>query len=235
MNSTFVTALSRALPTVGRSCQIRAPAFRLTRPLSSTPAILESAKDKTRQIEREILNTPAEKQPAQENASFSAITKMMQGEKVRSNQGVSRDYSRMAESLEAELINQPYADRSPPYHLHVYCHKHNTIMTLTRPNGDPMLAKSCGHLGFRKSKRSGYEAAHQLASHVFGQIQERGFLLEIKRLEIIFRDFGQGREAVTKVLLGNEGRNIRGLVCRVTDSTRLKFGGSRSPRVRRLG
>ncbi|RAL00351.1 mitochondrial 37S ribosomal protein uS11m [Aspergillus ibericus CBS 121593] len=235
MNSNFVTALTRALPNVGRSCQLRAPAFRLTRPFSSTPMILESGKEKTRQIERQILNTPAEQQPASENASISAITKMMQGDKARPAQGLSRDYSRMAESLEAEMIRQPYADRSPPYHLHVYCHKHNTLLTLTRPNGDPMMALSCGHLGFRKGKRAGYEPAHQLTAHVFAQIQERGLLMEIKRLEIIFRDFGPGREAFTKVLLGNEGKNIRGLVCRVTDATRLKFGGSRSPRVRRLG
>ncbi|OOG01105.1 hypothetical protein ASPCADRAFT_37714 [Aspergillus carbonarius ITEM 5010] len=234
MNSNFVTALTRALPTVGRSCQLRAPAFRLTRPFSSTPTILESAKDKTRQIERQILDTPAEQQPASENASISAITRMMQGDSGRKNATVSRDYTRMAETLESEIIKNPYTDRTPPYHLHVYCHKHNTLLTLTRPNGDPMMALSCGHLGFRKGKRAGYEPAHQLSAHVFAQIQERGFLMEIKRLEIVFRDFGPGREAFTKVLLGNEGRNIRGLVCQVTDASRVKFGGSRSPRVRRL-
>ena len=59
--------------------------------------------------------------------------------------------------------------------------------------------------------------------------------MEIKRLEVVFRDFGPGREAFTKVLLGSEGRNIRGLVSRVTDATRLKFGGTRSRKVRRLG
>ncbi|KAB8068966.1 hypothetical protein BDV29DRAFT_183632 [Aspergillus leporis] len=234
MNTSFAISLLKALPSVGRQCQLRAPSIRLVRPFSSTHGYASDAKDKTRQIERQILNAQPE-QAADENSAFSAITKMMQGERSRTTQNVSRDYSRMAESLEAEMIKQPYADRSPPHHLHVYAHKHNTILTLTRPNGNPLLSISCGHLGFRKGHRSGYDPAYQLTTHVFGQMQERGYLLDINRLEIVLRGFGQGRDAFTKVLLGNEGRNVRGLVSRVTDSTRIKFGGTRSRKVRRLG
>jgi small subunit ribosomal protein S11 len=235
MNSTFVSALSKALPSISRRCQTHAPSFRLSRPFSSAPKTLADAKEKSREIERQILNTQSE-QPANDNSPLSAITRMMQGtDKSRTSPNVSRDYSRMAESLEAEMIKQPYADRAPPHHLHVYAHKHNTILTLTRPNGNPLLSMSCGHLGFRKGGRSGYDPAYQLTAHVFGQMQERGYLLDINRLEVVFRGFGAGREAFTKVLLGNEGRNVRGLVSRVADSTRIKFGGTRSRKVRRLG
>lgn len=148
---------------------------------------------------------------------------------------VSRDYSDFRQNYDADIIKQPYGDRHPPHHLHVYSHKHNTILTLTRPNGNPLLVKSCGHLGFRKSQRSGYDPAYQLATHMFAQMQEKGLLLQIHRLELVFRDFGPGREAFTKVLLGNEGQKIRGLVGRVTDGTKIKFGGTRSRKVRRLG
>ncbi|THD00009.1 hypothetical protein EYZ11_000461 [Aspergillus tanneri] len=234
MNSPFVNALTRALPSIGRQCQLRGSLLRSTRPFSTTRRGLSDAKDKTREIERQILNTQPE-QPANDNSPLSAITRMMGQEKSRTNQGVSRDYSRMAASLEAEMIRQPYSDRSPPHHLHVFSHKHNTLLTLTRPNGNPMLSMGCGHLGFRKAGRGGYDPAYQLTAHVFGQMQERGYLPEIKRLEVVLRGFGAGREAFTKVLLGNEGRNVRGLVSRVTDSTRIKFGGTRSRKVRRLG
>lgn len=98
-----------------------------------------------------------------------------------------------------------------------------------------MLSMSCGNLGFRKAGRAGYDPAYQLAAHVFGKIHEKGILLEIQRMELILRDFGPGREAFVKVLLGNEGRAIRGLVSRVTDATRIKFGGTRSRKSRRLG
>ncbi|EGD99408.1 Mitochondrial ribosomal protein subunit S18 [Trichophyton tonsurans CBS 112818] len=52
---------------------------------------------------------------------------------------------------------------------------------------------------------------------------------------LILRGFGPGREAFTKVLLGKEGKVLRERIVRVSDSTRLKFGGTRSPAVRRLG
>lgn len=128
-----------------------------------------------------------------------------------------------------------YGNRTPPYNLHVYAHKHNTIITLTRPNGNPIMSLGCGNIGFRKSHRSGYDPAYQLSSHVFAQIQERGLLHEINNIALVLRGFGMGRDAFIKVLLGNEGRNIRPLVSRVTDATRIKFGGTRSRHVRRLG
>lgn len=57
----------------------------------------------------------------------------------------------------------------------------------------------------------------------------------IRQLEIVLRDFGPGREAVTKILMGAEAKVLRSRVTRVMDGTRLKFGGSRSPKPRRLG
>lgn len=57
----------------------------------------------------------------------------------------------------------------------------------------------------------------------------------IKYLEVVLRDFGPGREAVTKILLGSEGKMLRDRILRVCDGTRLKFGGTRSPKPRRLG
>ena len=54
-------------------------------------------------------------------------------------------------------------------------------------------------------------------------------------IEVVLRGYGPGREAFQKALLGQEGRDINQLVSKVTDGTRLKFGGTRSPAVRRLG
>jgi len=134
-----------------------------------------------------------------------------------------------------ERLYSAYGNRATPYNLHVYSHKHNTIITLTRPNGNPLMSLGCGNIGFRKSHRSGYDPAYQLSSHVFAQIQEKGLLQEINSIALVFRGFGLGREAFIKVLLGNEGRNVRPLISRVTDATRIKFGGTRSRHVRRLG
>jgi len=91
---------------------------------------------------------------------------------------------------------------------------------------------SAGNIGFKKAQRGTYDAAYQLASHVFAKLEEKP--IRPKALEVVLRDFGEGREAVVKALLGTEGRNLKGAITRVTDATRLKFGGTRSKAPRRL-
>lgn len=131
---------------------------------------------------------------------------------------------------EASIMEEP-----EPHHLHILSSKHNTHLTLTRPDRNPIISVAAGNIGFRKAGRSTYDAAYQLAAFVLSNIQERGLLLEIKRLELVFRGFGDGREAVRKAIMGTEGMMIRNRIVRVTDATRLKFGGTRSRKPRRLG
>ncbi|KAK3110215.1 hypothetical protein LTR53_015716 [Teratosphaeriaceae sp. CCFEE 6253] len=144
-------------------------------------------------------------------------------------------------------LNAAVAER--PYRLHVYSTKHNTHLTLVQPpksaastpsvtSGssssaqnktiDVLLSISSGNIGFRKAGRGSYDAAYQLAAFMIKTIQEKGILAQIRYLEVVLRGFGAGREAVTKVLLGSEGRGVRGKIVKVVDATRLKLGGPRS-------
>lgn len=66
-------------------------------------------------------------------------------------------------------------------------------------------------------------------------IKDKGYLKDMGEMEIVMRDFGKGRDALTKILCGQEGRFVRGRVVKVMDNTRLKFGGTRGRKVRRLG
>ncbi|KAI9829126.1 MAG: hypothetical protein M1832_000149 [Thelocarpon impressellum] len=149
----------------------------------------------------------------------------------RSGTNNTMDYDLSA----ANPANALSAEHRPPHHLHVYATKHNTHITLTKPNRDAIISVAAGNIGFRKSARGSYDAAYQLAAYVMNRIQEQGLLAEILKLELVLRGFGSGRDAVTKALMGSEGRNLRGKVVRVTDATRLKFGGTRSKKPRRLG
>ncbi|KAI9716476.1 MAG: hypothetical protein M1812_005371 [Candelaria pacifica] len=142
------------------------------------------------------------------------------------------DYDNSAENPDNLRLTP---DMTPPHHLHIYSTKHNTHLTLTRPDRNPIISVSAGNINFRKAARGTFDAAYQLAAWTMKTMQERGLMAEIMQLEIILRGFGPGREAVTKALLGTEGRNLRRSVVRVTDATRLKFGGTRSPKPRRLG
>jgi small subunit ribosomal protein S11 len=121
-----------------------------------------------------------------------------------------------------------------PHHFHILTHRHNTHITLTKPNRDPLISVSTGNIGIRKGKRGEYDSAYQLTAYVLSRIQDQGLLAEIERLELVMRGFGKGRDAVTKAIMGSEGRIIRKKIIRVTDSTRLKFGGTRSRKPRRL-
>ncbi|KAI9738583.1 MAG: hypothetical protein M1834_008087 [Cirrosporium novae-zelandiae] len=133
------------------------------------------------------------------------------------------------------IINQTQ-DTTEPHHLNIYSTKHNTHLTLTRPSRAPILSVSAGEIGFRKSARGSFDAGYQLTAFLLKNITERNIIAKekINKLELVFRGFGAGRDASTKAILGQEGKMIRHLITRVTDSTRLKFGGSRSPKPRRL-
>ncbi|PQE06562.1 mitochondrial ribosomal subunit S18 protein [Rutstroemia sp. NJR-2017a WRK4] len=141
---------------------------------------------------------------------------------------------RNPEDDDGTLIGNNKGD-AEPYHFHVYATRHNTHITLTKPDRTPIISLSCGNIGFRHSGRKHYDSAFQLASLVMARIHERAINREIHALELVLRGFGAGREAVTKALMGTEGRLLRGKVVKVTDATRLKFGGTRSPKPRRLG
>jgi len=53
-------------------------------------------------------------------------------------------------------------------------------------------------------------------------------------VELFFKGFGQGRDALHKALLTSEGEKVRPLVITVTDRTAIKIGGTRAPKRRRL-
>jgi len=134
--------------------------------------------------------------------------------------------------LDLQSLSQPVGVEEE-YFLNIYSHKHNTHITFAKPDKDAVVSLSTGNVGFRKGNRGTYDAAYQLAAHVFKLIEEKNIVP--RGVEVVFRGFGQGREAVSKALLGQEGRLLRPVLKRVSDATRLKFGGTRSKKMRRLG
>ena len=226
-------SIARAMPTLGVTFRRRGESslsrLHLFRPLSSTSQVREGPISQRKYYDHELEKRLVAGTGRQHVSPMSRLS-----EETRGQSDDDGNINQLMKEMERRIM-EPYRLKELPHHLHVYAHKHNTHLTLTRPSRDPMLSLSCGSLGFRKSHRGGYDASHQLAVYMMGKIQERGFLNDIRGLEIILRGYGPGREAFTKVLLGTEGKNIRDLVVRVTDGTRLKFGGARSRRVRRLG
>lgn len=167
--------------------------------------------------------------------SLSRLSSLFEEGQVQSKPSRKPFPDTHAYNLLGSLNNQAAERYEEPHHFHVFSSKHNCHITLTKPNRDVIMAMSCGNIGFKKSQRKHYDSSFQLASYVLGRIKDQGLIPQIKKLEVTLRGFGEGREAVTKALLGTEGRFIRGKIVKVSDATRLKFGGTRSPRPRRLG
>ncbi|KAI0852863.1 translational machinery component [Daldinia vernicosa] len=150
----------------------------------------------------------------------------------------ARNLPTMTEQILGENQNEAKEDWGPanePFHFHIYAHKHNCHITVTKPNRNAIISKSAGDIGFKKAKRSTYDAAYQLTAYIIDKLHQGNWHKNITALEVVLRGFGAGREAATKVLLGTEGRMLRDKIVKVSDSTRLKFGGTRSPKPRRLG
>ncbi|KAI1137851.1 translational machinery component [Hypoxylon sp. FL0543] len=147
------------------------------------------------------------------------------------NQPTARDLL----SSEETKGREEWGPLNEPFHFHIYAHKHNSHITVTKPNRNAIINMSAGNIGFKKSKRGSYDAAYQLTSYVIDKLHQGNWHKNITALEVVLRGFGPGREAATKVLLGTEGRMLRDKIVKVSDATRLKFGGTRSPKPRRLG
>ncbi|KAI5925302.1 hypothetical protein F4810DRAFT_72286 [Camillea tinctor] len=185
-----------------------------------------------RNLGRQTRSTP--KPSADEPKQQSGVDRILGQDLI--NDTVSRALNRPAQpEASYEEPAEKGVPRGEPYHFHVYSHKHNSHITVTRPNREPILSVSAGNIGFRKSKRGSYDAAYQVTAYALDKLNQMGMHHEINTLEVVLRGFGTGREAATKVLLGNEGRLLRDKITKVSDSTKIKFGGTRSPKPRRLG
>jgi len=120
------------------------------------------------------------------------------------------------------------------FHLHVYSTRNNTSATFTNQAGNPIAWWTGGSCGFKKSNRSSYEAGYQCTVRAFEKILDYRKEAGPFSLEIIFKGFGQGRDAMQKALLAAEGEQIRPFVSRLTDQTPVKIGGTRAKKARRL-
>ncbi|PSR73452.1 hypothetical protein PHLCEN_2v10744 [Hermanssonia centrifuga] len=122
----------------------------------------------------------------------------------------------------------------PQYSLYIRAGKHNTIASVTRPNGTIMKTFTGGNCGFKKGNRSSFEAAYQCAVKSFRVIHKELETVGKMRLHLFFNGFGVGRDALHRALMSTEGDLVRPLVNRLTDKSPIKVGGTRSMKARRL-
>jgi small subunit ribosomal protein S11 len=132
----------------------------------------------------------------------------------------------------------PFAEPVPPtpaaFRVHCFSSRTNTINTFTDPDGNVIAWNSGGSCGFKKRNRSTYEAGYQCAVRLFEKIsakaQQESTPLTI---DLFFKGFGLGRDALTKALTTAEGDDVRTRIVSVTDRTPIKIGGTRAKKRKR--
>lgn len=144
------------------------------------------------------------------------------------------------------------------YFLHVQASRNNTILHFAEHDGKTVPGGfiSSGTLGFKKVQRGQFEAGFQCALKMLSLIDQTvvnerkradpaqynghslrssGFpWVEGMSLEVIFKGFGQGRDAFYQALMTGQGENVRGAIEYLQDRTPIKVGGTRSKKARRL-
>ncbi|KAG8745463.1 hypothetical protein FRC10_008006 [Ceratobasidium sp. 414] len=154
-------------------------------------------------------------------------------------------------ALRSERFNQPeddgltrplrgQGDTDQIYRLHVKSTNNNTLITLTDPQGGALKGGSAygGTVGFKGVGKSGYEAGYQCALRIFDRIAQLKKTInnahgELKIELCLNGMFGQGREAMYRALMTQEGELVRSLISRVTDRTAIRVGGTR-PKKKRI-
>ncbi|KAH9947292.1 hypothetical protein B0H21DRAFT_665130, partial [Amylocystis lapponica] len=121
----------------------------------------------------------------------------------------------------------------PSYSLYVKATQTNTIITLARPNGNPIQTLTGGKVGFKGGNRAGYEAGYKCAVEIFQTLKKSMDDTGDQQWELYLNGFGHGRDAVHKALMASEGLEVKRQLRRVTDKTPIKIGGTRAKKQKR--
>jgi len=108
---------------------------------------------------------------------------------------------------------------------HIYASFNNTIITITDMNGNVLVWSSCGHVGFKGSRKSTPFAARVAAERCARAILDMG----MKKVEVWVKGPGSGREAAIRSLQAS-GLSIT----LIRDVTPIPHNGCRPPKRRRV-
>lgn len=109
--------------------------------------------------------------------------------------------------------------------LNILATFNNTLVTLTDPKGNSVMAASSGALGFKGSRKSTPFAAAKVGEIIGEKAQQMG----MKEADVIVRGVGAGRESALRAFAG------KGIaITSITDRTPVPFNGPRPKKARRV-
>jgi small subunit ribosomal protein S11 len=202
----------RALSSICLSCRARLQSHHnRSRKLSTTPARQASDDDSMNPFAAALRGNraiPQRRSPLRTQRSPAPEDPARQKPQSFQRSPASQNIKNIASQASNEAASRT-SSISDSHHLHIYATKHNTHLTLTKPNREPLLSLSAGNIGFRKSQRGSFDAAYQLASYSMGKMHERGMLINMDKLEVVLRGRRSRRRCWGVRERGSRGR-LRG-------------------------
>jgi len=132
------------------------------------------------------------------------------------------------EKVEQKLrkeINIQAPQRLRKGRVYIYSTYNNTIITLTDEQGNVLLWRSAGNIGFKGTKKGTSYAASRVAQAISMACEK----LKIRNVDVFVKGVGGGRDAALKTL-ANQGLEIES----IKDVTPLPHNGCRPRKPRRV-
>jgi small subunit ribosomal protein S11 len=104
--------------------------------------------------------------------------------------------------------------------INAYFSFNNTILSLSKENGDVLSQISAGSSGYRGARKATSYAAQKTTEKIIEKAQMYG----IKTIKLRVKGIGAGRDAVIKKIIENKVLNLEELI----DKTPVPFNGTRS-------
>ncbi len=117
------------------------------------------------------------------------------------------------------------SERVTEARVYVSSSYNNTIITLTRANGQVLASKSAGAVGFKGAKKATSFAASRVAEAIANICKK----LAVEKVEVFIKGVGSGRESAVRTLV-NQGLNV----VSIKDVTPIPHNGVRPKKVRRV-
>jgi len=116
-------------------------------------------------------------------------------------------------------------DRFKKARIYIYSTYNNTIITLTDSEGNALLWKSAGNIGFKGTKKGTSYAGSQVA-RAMADICTK---MKIREVDVFVKGIGGGRDSALKTLIGH---GIE--VVSIKDVTPIPHNGCKPPKPRRV-
>src|SRR3989344_8302433 len=138
------------------------------------------------------------------------------------------DAIKQKEQVDATLkkeVKVKSADRVSEGRIYVSSSYNNTIVTLTRANGQVLASKSAGAVGFKGAKKATSFAASRVSEAIVNICKKLG----MEKIQVFIRGVGAGRESAVRTLV-NKGLNV----VSIKDITPIPHNGVKPKKVRRV-